>query len=221
MIWRCSSLAGLAALAGGAALLLAAGCDPCFGVGQCIGVPGLEIEGELLVHGVDTQPLGAQGVAVEFRRTGGVALEAEVSETGERRVDTDSEMRLSSTQLAYDPWRITRRGVGPSPQYQGELFHRESGERAAGVHIEFRRSEGARTKPEAYATITDAAGRFPLVLQASEAGTVLAELVVHLPMGGEPERIPIEMPTFEGDEVRLLGVWGIGSALGEGEEADG
>ncbi len=109
-------------------------------------------------------------------------------------------------------------GVGPLPgpphiSYVGELRYADSGERAAGVEVEFRRTGGIPVRPDTTIVRTDQFGRFPLFLEPvpRQDGEVTGTILVRPRAPYEAFTIPeVRMPTRRGvNDIRLLGVWEI------------
>lgn len=200
--------------------------------------PYIAFLGELFLRGTGER-LGFGG-AVEFRRTGGIQIDPDTVRTqttsdgrfflspralepGEvvgdltvlwKRHYTIRGVRIRTTHLAGATGVGGVWSLGSSLQYVGEIVHRATGEKAAGVEVEFRRTGGIATSPESFVATTDAGGRFPFKITPLEEGTVKAELVVRLPAPHQAVTIPVEISTFDTDEVRLAGVWSVGPHLG-------
>jgi 5-hydroxyisourate hydrolase-like protein (transthyretin family) len=120
-------------------------------------------------------------------------------------------IRLESTHVAYHPLRLARWGIGPSLRYVGELYFRAGRVPAAGVEVEFLRVGGIEASPETFTAVTGADGRFEFPLVAARDGELIGELRIRPPPPYAPELVTgVRVPTFDGDEVRLLGVWGVG-----------
>jgi 5-hydroxyisourate hydrolase-like protein (transthyretin family) len=181
----------------------ASACDPCFGVAAC-GATQIRYEGTL-VRAFDGGP--AEGIRVEFQRTGGGQIEpavivAHTDSAGHFRlvanadpqqvegtlrfffgetlpVDSVAGVVLASTRSSRD-LRHLGRWVIPYPHFEtvGNLFFRATGEPAQGVEVEFRRTGGVRVAPEIHRVTSDAFGNFSLRLGALELGEVVGDLII-------------------------------------------
>ena len=109
-------------------------------------------------------------------------------------------------------------GVGPLPvaphiSYVGELHYADTGARAIGVAVEFRRTGGIAVEPDTLLQRTDASGRFALFLKPtpSQDGEVVGEVLVRPPPPYASITIPdVRLPTLRGgNDIRFLGVWTI------------
>jgi 5-hydroxyisourate hydrolase-like protein (transthyretin family) len=196
--------------------MLVAACDPCSGIGQCA-APQVRYDGEL-TRGYPGGP--ADGVRVEFVRTGGVALEADVLGT---ETDRDGWFRLQGPargegevvgELRFHPpaplppVRIegvrltTTRAAGeamfagtwsipfPHLPYEAHFYHRASGLPAAGIEIEFRRTGGIRVEPDTFRVTTNPWGHVKLRPLTREVGELTGELIVHPLPPYRPYTIP-------------------------------
>ncbi len=182
----------------------------------------------------------ATNVAMEFRRTGGVAITPEriSGRSGPdgrfelRPVVTDSgtligdliispavgaartipNIRLST----FDTGELRFGGVfgyGPSLRYAIELWTFAQLGPASNVGVEFRRTGGVAMSPERISSTTGADGRFEIAPSVADSGTVLGEIAV-FPSVGPPRIIPnVRLQTFETGDLRFGGVYGFGPAL--------
>lgn len=105
-------------------------------------------------------------------------------------------------------------GYGQQILYAGEVYLRGTGQLAAGVDVEFRRTGGITIAPDSFVVRTNADGRFPLAPSTSSQGEVVGALVIRLPTPYAPDTIPgVRLATFASDEMRFLGRWGVGPSL--------
>jgi 5-hydroxyisourate hydrolase-like protein (transthyretin family) len=178
-------------------------CDPCFGVTAC-GATQIRYEG-VLVRGFDGAP--AEGIRVEFERTGGGLMEpglivAHTDSAGRYRLVADADpaqvegtlrfffgdalpvdsvtgVLLSSTRSSRDLRHLGTRVI-PYPHFEtvGNVFYRATGEPARGVEVEFRRTGGVRVVPEVHRVTSDSFGNFSLRLGALELGEVVGNLTI-------------------------------------------
>lgn len=185
--------------------LLVSACDPCTGLGRC-GSPQIRYEGELTRQYSEAP---ADGIRVEFVRTGGVALEEAVivAETnrdglfhlhgralasGEvvgdlffypppplARVQVE-DVRLTTAEAAGE-LRFAGSWSIPFPYLPYEVHFYERGTRqpAAGLEVEFRRTGGIRVEPDTFRVTTNPWGTVKLRPLTREVGELLGELVVH------------------------------------------
>jgi len=122
---------------------------------------------------------------------------------------------ISTTRVRGDSRRIGYWGVGPLPapphlSYVGEVYFRDSGERAGGVEVEFRRTGGVAVQPDTFTIVSGADGRFPLFMTPSGAGEVIGEIRVNAPAPYRAFTVPLSLQTLRGaGEVRLAGVWAL------------
>jgi 5-hydroxyisourate hydrolase-like protein (transthyretin family) len=196
--------------------LFAAACDPCGGIGLC-GAPQVRYDGELLRR----YPAGpADGIRVDFVRSGGAALESDVltAETDRSgRFRLQGEARDEGVVVGtlrfhppapLEPVRIegvrltTTRAAGearfagswsielPHLPYEAHFYHRRSGLPAAGIEIEFRRTGGIRVEPDTFRVTTDAWGNVKLTPITREVGEVTGELIVYPLPPFRPYAIP-------------------------------
>ncbi len=105
--------------------------------------------------------------------------------------------------------------LGPSLRYVGEVFERVTNRRLAGVQVSFERTGGGATSPARVTAVTDAAGRFPIVLDAPDGfADVIGDFTFRVPGLAEPYvSRGVRLPVFDTDEVRLLQTFGVGPSL--------
>ena len=123
-----------------------------------------------------------------------------------------------STRHVDEPIDLTRIvGVGPSLHYVGEIYRRGSDPPQpppAGTRVEFRRTGGIAIVPSRPIATTQPWGGFAWDVIPSTDGTVVGDLVVHLP---EPLGVRvvrgIRMETFEDEPQRFLDSWRVGPSL--------
>jgi hypothetical protein len=233
---RTTPLLGLGALA----LALAAGCDPCSGVGSC-GGPRVRYEGRVLI---EYPAAPAESTRVEFVRTGGVRLQSETltastDSAGRFELEGGAEengqvvgdlviypvaptppVRISGVQLAttrtpgelrvLGEWKIPHPYLGVS----GVVFYRSDGRPAQRIPVEFRRTGGITTDPQIYQDTTDESGRFEIKPRVGAAGTVVGDLVVHPLPPGQPYQISgLKLTTFLTQRPDTVIRVGLGSYL--------
>jgi hypothetical protein len=122
---------------------------------------------------------------------------------------------ISTTRVRGDSRRLGFWGVGPLPapphvSYVGELFYMDTGERASGVEVQFRRSGGVSVHPDTFTVVSGSDGRFPLFMTPSGPGEVVGEIHVNAPAPYRSFTTPVRMETLRGaGETRLVGVWGL------------
>jgi hypothetical protein len=135
--------------------------------------------------------------------------------SGEYGVRTIPEVRL---QIRYLERPLDVQGVwhlGTSMNYVGELRHRGSGDPVVGATVEFRRTGGIAVTPEALEAVTDANGRFPMILTPERNGTLVGDLVIRPREPYAPVTFTdVSIPTSDTVDLKLLRVWTIGSSLG-------
>lgn len=182
----------------------------------------------------------AANVAMEFRRTGGVAITPERI-SGRSGADGRFELRpavtdsgtligdlivspaigaprtISNIRLqTFDSGDLRLGGVfgyGPSLHYAIELWTFAQLRPAPGVGVEFRRTGGVSMSPERISATTGADGRFEIAPSVADSGTVIGEIGV-FPAVGPPRVIPnVRLQTFETGDLRFGGVFGFGPAL--------
>lgn len=161
-----------------------------------------------LFHRNNGQP-PAEGIEVEFRRTGGIPIEPDTftvrtDEAGHfllrPRTTVTGEVtgelvvhllppfqpylvrgiRLSTFTIPRND-SIVRVGIGYGLPYSGILYWQSSQTRAGGVAIEMRRKGGIRIHPEVHRTTTDRFGTFLLNPAPLERGELIADVVAILP----------------------------------------
>jgi hypothetical protein len=125
-------------------------------------------------------------------------------------------VRVYTTQVRGDPTHVGNWGVGPvrtEPHisYVGELFFGDSGERAADVEVEFRRTGGIAVRPDTFTVRSNAQGRVPFFMEPVGEGEVEGEIEVRPPDPYQPLTVTgLRMQTLIGkDDIRLIGVWSI------------
>lgn len=152
----------------------------------------------------------AAGVEVEFRRTGGIAVEPdtfrvttdiwgavklrpetqsvgelvgeiEVFPTPPHRPYVIRNLRMPTFLTPRNDSTIVRSGLGAYFPYAGVLVWAESGEAAGGVVLEFRRRSGIQIAPSPFTTETDRFGTFHLNPLPVTEGDVEGELVITSP----------------------------------------
>jgi hypothetical protein len=202
--------------------------------------------GEQLLYAGEVIHRGTQqresGVAVEFRRTGGVAttppvttdttdangrfrIAPQTTDSGEvvgdlvLRPRGDSAVTYQGVRLrtfASDSLRFAGVwGLGEHLQYVGELWSNTTRTRAgAGIAVTFRRTGGIALIADAVTSVTGADGRFTLFPKTRERGTVVGDLVIQSPAPFAPTVVAgVRLSTFATDEVRFAGLWGYGPSL--------
>lgn len=185
------------------ALALLAACDPCSGVSGCDTGPHLTYEGRVIGHFTKA---GVPGTRVEFRRTGGVALErdtvsvtageggrfvfsVEAAEagtvTGDVAVDAPEPygayvvrgLTLSTVSTGGDGRFLSTWVADPFEDLQWELRRRSDRQLVKGARVEFRRTGGVPIFQQPYVTSTDDGGRFRLRVSSPELGIARGDLL--------------------------------------------
>jgi hypothetical protein len=102
--------------------------------------------------------------------------------------------------------------VGTSLAYVGEVYLRGTGQALPGVQATLTRVSGIGMTPSVVPSISDAVGRFPLTATPAGDGQVVADLVLTPPTGFGAQRTirGLVMQTFDEQNQRLLGRWGVG-----------
>lgn len=106
-------------------------------------------------------------------------------------------------------------GVGPLPgppriDYAGVLVLEDTGMPAEGVAVEIRRVGGLAMDPEAIETVSGGDGRFYIRPSVAGSGVAVVDVRVTPPEGYRPCAITaLELPTFEVEELRLIGRWAV------------
>jgi hypothetical protein len=125
-------------------------------------------------------------------------------------------VRVPTTRVRGNPAFVGSWGVGPlrtDPHisYVGELFYRDTGERAERVEVEFRRTGGIAVAPDTFTVHSDVNGRFPLFMTPIGEGEVEGEFEVRPPAPYPAFTVSgVRMQTLIGkDDIRLVGVWAI------------
>lgn len=125
-------------------------------------------------------------------------------------------VRVTTTQVRGNPTYLGNWGVGPvrtDPHisYVGELFFSDTGERAVGVQVEFRRTGGIAVRPDTFTVQSNSQGRVPLFMKPQGEGEVEGELEIRSPEPYQPFTLTgVRMQTLVGkDDIRLVGVWAI------------
>jgi hypothetical protein len=189
-------------------------CERCAGILGCTSDPRLSMGGQLIVRETGAP---VRGVALDFMRTGGVALASDSV-----RATTDA---YGHFQLAVDaaemgevvgdlvvrapaPWSPYRvgglrfrtsnvRGEGqilgrmvvvPYIEFIGELHNRSSGQRLSGAQVTIRRTGGVDVSPDSFDITTGSDGRIYFKAQAANPGDMVADLVVTSPAQGRTFR---------------------------------
>ena len=185
------------------ALFLVAACDPCSGVSGCDAGPHVTYEGRVVDH---FSKAAVAGTRVEFRRTGGVALERDTllaTTDGEGRFVLRSDVAQGGTVVGdvvvdapapyggYVVRGVEMRSVAtggdgrflptwvadPFEDLQWEVRRRSDGQLVRGARVEFRRTAGVPVVQQPYVTATDSAGgRFRLRVTSPELGVFRGDL---------------------------------------------
>lgn len=207
------------ALAAGLSLVGAAGCDPCFGVGNCGADPRLAIEGTIVEH-VTGQP--SSGVRVDVIRTGGVQLAADSSSTvsgadghwqigvgardvGDVTVDINVHLQnvasyrvrglhANATDRTGEGLVLPTWVVDPYFAFAAEFFYRSTQDtRVEGATVEFHRTGGIDYSlaggGQVFVGRTDAAGRLLLFDVAAHSAS-LGDLIGDLVVHLPPPLAP-------------------------------
>lgn len=182
------------------------------------------------------------GVAVEFRRTGGIATSPVVdtsitdangrfriapatSDSGDVIGDlvlrppgdapvTYTGVRLST--FASDTVRFAGVwGVGEHVLYSVEIWSNTTRTRAgAGIPVTFRRTGGIALLSDTITAVTGTDGRALLFPKTTQRGEVVGELVIQSPPPFAPTVVPnVRLATFATDDVRFAGIFGYGPSL--------
>jgi hypothetical protein len=221
-------------------LTFVAGCDPCFGTGACTD-PHLAAEGRLIWHldgspgsGVAVEFRPESGSADTLRAYSNATGQFRL--TGPRRTAGQVVGTLvffppepfsqfffgvpgvvvPTTTVRGDSRFLGTWGVGPirtDPHisYVGELWYRDTGARAEGVEVEFRRTGGISVMPETLMVRSGADGRFVILLEVvpATAGELIGELHIR-PSAPYKELTVTELrmtALFGLGDSRFLGVW--------------
>jgi hypothetical protein len=125
-------------------------------------------------------------------------------------------IRVRTTRVRGSPSHVGNWGVGPvrtDPHisYVGELFFADSGQRAADVEVQFRRTGGIGARPDTFTVRSNDQGRFPLFTKPIGEGELVGELEVRPSPPYRTFTIPeVRLQTLIGkDDIRLIGVWAI------------
>jgi hypothetical protein len=133
---------------------------------------------------------------------------------GTTRRQTITGVRLGSTHIANAPTTIIRIPIALNLNWVGELFFRDTGQRAAGVEVEFRRTGGVPVEPAVFTVRTDQFGRFSLMPRALEEGEVVFDLLIRPPSPYSAFTIKdVRENTTFGSRQRLIGLWAVGNHL--------
>ena len=193
----------------------------------------------------------AADVAMEFRRTGGVAISPERI-TGRSSADGRFELRPAVTDSGaligdltvfpavgsprtipnirlqtFESGELRLGGVfgyGPALRFALELWTYDRLQPAPNVAVEFRRTGGVAIFPERISASTGADGRFEISPSVADSGLLLGEIAV-FPSVGPPRVIPnVRLQTVENGDLRFGGIYAFGPALryvGEVQRQDG
>lgn len=205
----------------------------------------LNYAGEIFRRGAP-QGFLMEGYEVEFRRTGGLSVTPDTFRVpvqpwggfslatepgGDGTVEGElivfpppgfSRDTISSSMDTYDGSEqrlLGRWGTGPSLDYAVELYRRSAGQQFVmdDVEVQFRRTGGIPVDPDTFVVRTTSWGAFGLHTFAEEEGVLEGEFVVRLPEPRGDQLITgVEIPTFNSDEQRLLGRWGVGEQINYG-----
>ena len=176
----------------------------------------------------------AAGVEVEFRRTGGVAIDPDtfvvktdaagnfplrpslagtfgevvgdliIRPGGGARADTVRGLRLAAT-LRNDPSaNVLHRGIGPHIPFIGRVVWGDNGAPAAGVQVEVKRVGGIEVEPAQYTVVANALGLFSLTGVPAAAGEVKYEITFRSTTPALSVVYPYTVRTLEDDRVDLL-----------------
>lgn len=212
-------------------------CDPCFGVAGCRADARVSYSGRTIDR-TTGQPVS--GVVVEFARTGGVPLAADLvtaRSDGEGwfrlAADADSAgevvgdltvrgrtqytvrgVRLRTTVTEGDGGDFGRIVVDPYVAYVGEVWERRTRSVVPGASVVFRRTGGVRVTPEVATLATDKSGRFLFAPTVTEIGTVTGEFVISAPSLPKAYRVPVTITTeFKDRDADPVAVLRLGAAL--------
>lgn len=200
---RITSLALLACAA-----VAAQGCGRCEGILGCTSAPRVSVDGQFVVHATRA---GVPGVAVDFIRTGGVAL---ASDSVRAVTDADGFFNLAVNALQggavtgdlsvhppapWLPYRVsgqtfetsdvrgagtllTRWVVDPYIQFAVELYRRDGHVPLTGAQVTIVRTGGVQIAPDSFVTTVDSNARIYFPAQAQAPGTALASVTVSSPL---------------------------------------
>jgi hypothetical protein len=205
--------------------------------------------GEVIFRGSGQK---APGARVEFVRTGGVAmtpatvqvtadergffvlsLDATVDGTvvGDLTVRSADGARASTYRsvsfATYDSTSYRNSGLwafGERWAWAMEVWTHDRLAAAPNLNVEFHRTGGLMITPATFAGRTGSDGRIELKAEVADTGTVIGELVVFAVAGATRVISNVRLRTFESDELRFAGVFGVGPALryvGEVLQQDG
>ena len=108
-------------------------------------------------------------------------------------------------------WGVGPLRVDPHISYVGEIYYADTNQRAAGVEVEFRRTGGIAVEPDTFVVRSNELGRFPLFMTPQGEGEVVGDLFIRPPAPYRALTIRgVRLATLVGgNEIRLVGVWGI------------
>ena len=199
--------------------------------------PSLNYSGEVFLRSAGQQ-LPLEDIEVQFRRTGGIAVEpdtfsARTTSWGGFSLNTFAveegtlsgellvrlppprgEQVIADVQIptfkADDQRLLGRWGVGAQINYGGILYYLDTGEPVAGVEVRFIPTGGIAVQPDTLVQTTTSWGGFSIQLRTEEEGDVVGDLIVILPPPRSPVTLGgIHVPTFASDELRFLASFGI------------
>lgn len=117
-----------------------------------------------------------------------------------------------SLQYLDEPPRLIVLLVGTG-SYVGEVIRRGTKQHLPGVTVEFVRTGGIQAVPDRFTATPDQNGRFDIPMEPVGAGTLIGDLIIRPPAPLPVETVKdVEIPTFDGGKVRLLGPFGYGPA---------
>ncbi len=178
------------------------------------------------------------GLAVTFRRTGGIAISPDgtgsatntngafalgAAASGPGDVIGDITIVLPAPfppdtitgvhvpAFASDEMRFLGRwGVGPSLNYAAVVQRADNDSGVAGAVVQFQRTGGIQVTPAVLVDTTDALGRMLLVLNPLAAGEVTGTVYIHPPAPFRDTTFTgVSLQTFDNDSLRLAGVFRI------------
>jgi len=142
---------------------------------------------------------------------GDLEVEFEVSASGYPRSYRFRE--TISMQYLYGPPRFLVLAVGSGWAYVGEVMRRGLRQYLPGVTVEFVRTGGINAQPDRFTATADENGRFSVPIEPIGDGTLIGDLIISPPGGLPVETVKdVEITTFDGGKVKLLGPFGYGPA---------
>jgi hypothetical protein len=113
---------------------------------------------------------------------------------------------LTPTYVFQSPFRGMVLPAGPLIGYRVYIVDRSTSRPVTGIQVDFQRTGGVATAPNANSWITDAFGSIVIYLRPLAVGSVVGDLTIHSPVPAKTYTVTgLTLPTYDADTARVYG----------------